>query len=79
MSKKSHEPELNKKMVPLEVIARQLEFVERTRIEGLPLDFSKLANENKFKVHKIVQETQFTKSDLQSCLDFKHQFTLNEI
>ena len=45
-------------MVPLEIIARQLEFVERTRIEGLPLDFSKLANENIFKVHKIIQETQ---------------------
>ena len=65
-------------MVPLEIIARQLEFVERTSIKDLPSDFSKLANENKFKVHKIVQETQFTKSDLQSCLAFKHQFTLNE-
>ena len=66
-------------MVPLEIIARQLEFVDRTRIECLPSDFSKLANENNFKVHIIIQETQFTKSDLQSCLAFKHQFTLNEI
>ena len=34
-------------MVALEIITRQLEFVERRRIESLPLDFSKLANEKK--------------------------------
>ena len=53
------------------IISRQLEFVEKTRIEGLPWQFSKLASENKLKVHKI---TQFTKSDLKSCLPFKHHF-----
>ena len=39
------------------------------------MSFSELANENEFKVHKIIQEKQVTKSDLQSCLAFKHQFT----
>ena len=32
------------------------------------MSFSELANENEFKVHKIIQEKQVTKSDLQSCL-----------
>ena len=42
------------------------------------MSFSELANENEFKVHKIIQETQVTKSDLHSCLAFKHQL-LDEI
>ena len=60
-------------------IARQLKFFEKTRTKGLPWDFSELANGNELKVHDIIQETQVTKSDLQSFLAFNHQFTLDEI
>ena len=35
------------------------------------MSFSELANENESKVHKIIQEMQVTKSDLQSCSAFK--------
>ena len=65
--KRSHESEpAGKRIVPLVIIARKLEFVERRRIEGLPSDFNRSANENKFKVHKIMQEKQLTKPDPQT-------------
>lgn len=66
VQKDSNESGLNKKN-------EQLESVERRRIECLPSDFSKIANENKFNVQKNRTRKKIYKTgpDLQSCLAFK--------